>query len=83
VCRAKIAAVRVGNAGDCHGVAPGSFVDVYLAEVPEEAAQKVVQRVAAANKVISIQSMKDFLTTVLQPDLADWTDTLREGPAFI
>jgi len=43
--------VRVGNAGDGHGVPPGTFVDVHLADVPEEAAQKVLQRVEAANKV--------------------------------
>jgi hypothetical protein len=50
-CRAKIIAVKAGSAGDGHGVPAGTYVDLHLADVPQEAAEKVLQRVEAAKKV--------------------------------
>ncbi len=68
-CRAKIAAVRAGAAGDGHGVPPGTYVDVHLGHVPEEAAQKVVQRVEAANKVTTFSETDGGLSEPLPPHL--------------
>ena len=50
-CRAKIIAVKAGSAGDGHGVPAGTYVDLHLADVPQEAAEKVLQRIEAAKKV--------------------------------
>ena len=50
-CRAKEAAARVGSVGDGHGVAPGSYVEVSVANVPLLAADAVVRAVESASKV--------------------------------
>lgn len=54
-CRAKAAALRVGSAGDGHGVPAGSFVDVHVADVPQADAEAILNRVNAAAKVKSPQ----------------------------
>ena len=50
-CRAKEAAARVGGVGDGHGVAPGAYVEVSVANVPLSSADAACRAVVSASKV--------------------------------
>lgn len=50
-CRAKATAQRVGAAGDGLGVAAGSFVDVHVADIAQDQAESIMERIHAAAKV--------------------------------
>lgn len=49
--RAKEAAARVGAAGDPNGVPAGTYVELHVADMPAEAAARVLARVAATAQV--------------------------------
>ncbi len=46
-CRAQAAAEKAGSGADISSVAAGTLVCVHVAAVPQDAAERLVQRVAA------------------------------------
>ena len=56
-CRAKAAAMGVCGVDDPHGVSPGTYVAVHLAQMPADVAVKLLHRVQSFSQVSIILSL--------------------------